>query len=90
MAKQKDGITRVTYSVRLNPDLLRVLKHIAVDENRSVGELLEEGVKTVIKKRKATPGYTLHDKEIRVKEDIVDTESDSYEIPKFLRKQSDK
>jgi hypothetical protein len=90
MAKQKDGTIRATYSVRLNPDLLRSLKHIAVDENRSVGELLEEGIKAVIKKRKATHGYTLHDKGIMLKEDITDIESDSYEIPKFLLKQSEK
>lgn len=90
MAKQKDGTTRATYSVRLNPDLLRLLKHIAVDENRSVGELLEEGIKAVIKKRKTTTGYTLHDKGIKLEKDSADIDSDSYEIPKFLRKQSDK
>lgn len=87
MAKQKDGTTRATYSVRLNPDLLRLLKHVAVDENRSVGELLEEGIKTVLKKRKTITGYTLHDKGIKLKEDSTDIDSDSYEIPKFLRKQ---
>jgi hypothetical protein len=93
MAKQKDGTTRATYSVRLNPDLLRALKHIAVDEDKSVGELIEEGIKAIIKKRKATTttAYTLHDKEAISKEtiskdDSVDIDSDSYQIPKFLRK----
>lgn len=90
MAKQKDETARTTYSVRLNPDLLRLLKHIAVDENMSVGELLEEGIKAVIKKRKITSGYILHDRGLRLKEDSADMDSDSYEIPKFLRKQSDK
>jgi len=52
MVKPKDGATRITYSVRLNPDLLRKLKHIAVDENKTVGELIEEGISTVIEKRK--------------------------------------
>ena len=89
MAKRKDGTTRATYSVRLNPDLLRVLKHIAVDEDKSVGELLEEGIKAVIKKRKATTGYTLHDKGTTSKDDSVDIDRDSYQIPKFLRKRSD-
>jgi hypothetical protein len=87
MAKQKDEPARVTYSVRLNPDLLKVLRHIAVDEHRSVGELLEEGIKAVMKKRKVNTGYTLHDKGIK---DSVDIDSDSYEIPEFLRKHSDK
>jgi hypothetical protein len=89
MGKKKDGTTRATYSVRLNPDLLRVLKHIAVDEDKSVGELLEEGMKAVIKKRKAT-AYTLHDnKGTTSKDDGVDIHSDSYQIPKFLRKRSE-
>ncbi len=87
MAKQKDETTRVTYSVRLNPDLLKVLRHIAVDEHRSVGELLEEGIKAVMKKRKVSTGYTLHDKSIK---DGADIDTDRYEIPEFLRKHSDK
>jgi hypothetical protein len=89
MAKQKDGTIRATHSVRLNPDLLRLLKHIAVDENTSVGELLEEGIKSVIKKRKAITGYTLHDKGIQLRDNSIDMDSDRYEIPKFLRKQPD-
>jgi hypothetical protein len=52
MVKSKDGVARVTYSVRLNPDLLKELKHIAVDENRTVGELIEEGIKAIVEKRK--------------------------------------
>jgi hypothetical protein len=90
MAKQKDGTTRVTYSVRLNPDLLKLLRHISVDEHRSVGELLEEGIRAVMKKRKVSTGYTLHDKGIELKADSVDIDSDRYEIPEFLRKHSDK
>ena len=89
MAKQKDGTTRATYSVRLNPDLLRVLKHIAVDEDKSVGELLEEGIKAVIKKRKAATGYTLHGKGTTSKDDGADIDREGYQIPKFLRKRSD-
>ena len=89
MARQKDGTIRATYSVRLNPDLLRVLKHVAVDEKTSVGELLEEGIRAVMKKRKAVTGYTLHDKGIKSKDGNVDIDDDRYEIPKFLRKRSD-
>lgn len=50
--KAKDGSERVTYSVRLNPDLLKQLKHLAVDENKTVGELIEEGIKVILQKRK--------------------------------------
>ncbi len=89
MAKRKSATIRATYSVRLNPDLLTMLKHIAVDERTSVGELLEEGIKAVIKKRKVLTGYTLHDKGIKLKDSVVDIDNDEYEIPKFLRKRSD-
>lgn len=89
MAKQKNGTTRATYSVRLNPDLLRVLKHIAVDENRSVGELLEEGIKAVIKKRRTTSTYALHDNWPTSEAGNIDLNSDSYQIPQFLQKLSD-
>lgn len=51
MVKSKDGSTRVTYSMRLNPDLLTRLKHIAVDEKKTIGELVEEGIEFVIAKR---------------------------------------
>jgi hypothetical protein len=89
MARQKDGTIRATYSVRLNPELLRALKHIAVDEKTSVGELLEEGIRAVTKKRKSATGYTLHDKGIKSKNGNVDIDDDRYDIPKFLRKGSD-
>lgn len=52
MVKPKNETTRITHSVRLNPDLLKRLKHIAVDENKTVGELIEEGLSAVIEKRK--------------------------------------
>ncbi len=51
MVKPKDGTARLTYSVRLNPDLLKQLKHMAVDENKTIGELIEEGIGLLIEKR---------------------------------------
>jgi hypothetical protein len=92
MGKRKEGTTRATYSVRLNPDLLRLLKHIAVDENRHVGELLEEGIRAVVRKRKAAAASHAFDhEEIKSEGDGVDIDNDAYdiEIPKFLRKPSD-
>jgi hypothetical protein len=56
MVKAKDGANRVTYSVRLNPDVLKELKHLAVDENKTVGELIEEGIRLVIERRQRAVG----------------------------------
>jgi hypothetical protein len=52
MVKSKNSAVRVTYSVRLNPELLKQLKHVAVDENKTVGELIEEGITAILQKRK--------------------------------------
>ncbi|HVN95095.1 MAG TPA: hypothetical protein VMT62_01580 [Syntrophorhabdaceae bacterium] len=87
MPKQKDETVRTTYSVRLNPDMLRLLRHIAVDEETSVGKLLEEGIRSIIKKRKAA-GYAIDDRAIKSKNESIDIDS-RYEIPRFLRKRSD-
>jgi len=88
MAKRKEGTSRVTYSVRLDPYLLKLLKHISIDENRSVGELLEEGINAVIKKRKSIVDYDLEYDRIRMKSDKINVDDDRYEIPVFLRERS--
>jgi len=51
MDKPKDATKRKTHSIRLNPDLIRKLKYIALDEERTVGDLVEEGIEMVIAKR---------------------------------------
>ena len=89
MAKKNDGTARATYSVRLDPDLLKLLKHVAVDEKSSVGQLLEEGIKSILKKRKVGPGYTFHGKVHKSKDDTIDLDSDRYDIPKFLQKHAE-
>jgi predicted transcriptional regulator len=50
MVKPKNDIKRESYSVRLDPGLLRELKHIAVDENKPVSLLIEEGIRSILKK----------------------------------------
>jgi hypothetical protein len=87
--KARDGATRATYSVRLNPGLLKLLKHIAVDENRSVGELLEEGIRAVIKKRKIAISHMVDQKGMKSKSESADIDDDKYDIPEFLKKQPD-
>ena len=52
MAKAKDNLKRESYSVRLNPDLLIQLKHIAVDEKKTISELIEEGISVIVESRK--------------------------------------
>jgi hypothetical protein len=38
--------------VRLNSNLLNQLKHLGIDEKKTVGQLLEEGIALVLKSRK--------------------------------------
>ena len=52
MVKAKDDIKRESYSVRLDPDLITELKHIAVDEKKPVSTIIEEGIRLIIKKYK--------------------------------------
>jgi predicted transcriptional regulator len=39
-----------TFSTRIDSDCLKALKHLAVDEDRSIGVLLEEAIDDLIKK----------------------------------------
>ena len=39
-----------TFSTRIDVDCLKALKHLAVDEDKSIGVLLEEAIEELIKK----------------------------------------
>jgi len=39
-----------TFSTRIDAERLKELKHLAVDEDKSIGVLLEEAIKELIKK----------------------------------------
>jgi predicted transcriptional regulator len=39
-----------TFSTRIDADRLKALKHLAVDEDKSIGVLLEEAIEDLIKK----------------------------------------
>jgi predicted transcriptional regulator len=41
-----------TFSTRINVDCLKALKHLAVDEDKSIGVLLEEAIEDLIQKYK--------------------------------------
>ena len=54
MGAKKGDVKREVFSTRINPDLLKRLKHLAVDENRSLNDLLEEAIAMLLKQRKVT------------------------------------
>ena len=39
-----------TFSTRIDAERLKALKHLAVDEDKSIGTLLEEAIEEIIKK----------------------------------------
>jgi len=39
-----------TFSTRIDAERLKALKHLAVDEDKSIGVLLEEAIEDLIKK----------------------------------------
>ncbi|MEX1327037.1 MAG: ribbon-helix-helix domain-containing protein [Desulfobacterales bacterium] len=41
-----------TFSTRIDVDCLKALKHLAVDEDKSIGVLLEEAIEDLIQKYK--------------------------------------
>ena len=43
------GLKR-TFSTRIDDDLLKALKHLAVDTDKSLGDLLEEAIAELIRK----------------------------------------
>ena len=43
---------RKPYGLSLDPDLMKEVRHLAVDEDRNVNDLLEEAMKDLLKKFK--------------------------------------
>ena len=41
-----------TFSTRIDVNILKALKHLAVDEDKSIGVLLEEAIEDLIRKYK--------------------------------------
>ena len=39
-----------TFSTRIDDELLKTLKHLAVDTDRALGELLEEAIRELVRK----------------------------------------
>ncbi len=49
---EKNLRDRKTYSHSLNQNLMKEIKHLAVDEDRNVNDVLEEAMKDLVKKYK--------------------------------------
>ncbi len=45
-----------TFSTRIDADRLKALKHLAVDEDKSIGTLLEEAIDDLIQKYEQQEG----------------------------------
>lgn len=52
MSVKKIVPPREVFSTRIDPDLVRQLKHLAVDENKALNELLEEAIRLLLRVRK--------------------------------------
>ena len=50
MVKMKTRMARQAYSMRIDPQLLKQLKHLAVDEEKAVSELIEEAIRELIER----------------------------------------
>ncbi len=53
MAKRSD-VQREVFSTRLDPQLVKKLRHLAVDEGKGLNELLEEAIKLLLMKKKVS------------------------------------
>jgi predicted transcriptional regulator len=51
MRKITSAIKREIFSTRINPDLVKQLKHLAVDGGRPLNDLLEEAIALLLKGR---------------------------------------
>lgn len=49
---QKKDDEKVVFSTRVSPDLLKQLKHLAVDQHKKIGDLVTEAVELLLKKHK--------------------------------------
>jgi len=50
MARPKTGIERVQTGLRLRPELLKVLRHLAIDQGRPYSALVEDAIEDYLEK----------------------------------------
>jgi hypothetical protein len=49
---ENDPIKRKNYGLSLDPDLMKEVRHLAVDQDRNVNDMLEEGMRLLVQKYK--------------------------------------
>ncbi|MCG6534866.1 MAG: ribbon-helix-helix domain-containing protein [Syntrophales bacterium LBB04] len=49
---------KIIFSTRINEEAVKNLKHLSVDEGRSLGNLLEEAIQDLLKKYEKKPTKT--------------------------------
>ena len=59
MGRQKLTIPRKSFGFRLDSELIKQLKIAALNEDRAANELLEEGIREVLKKYQKKPNRHL-------------------------------
>ena len=47
--------TKQVFSTRVDSEAIKGLKHLAIDLHKSIGDLLEEAIKDILKKYEKTP-----------------------------------
>ncbi len=49
---KKDAPERRAYTIRLRPDLVKQIKIMAIEHDKTIGELLEEGIELLVKAKR--------------------------------------
>ena len=52
LVMQKKDDKKVVFSTRIDPLLLKQLKYLAVDQNKKIGDLVQEGIALLLKKNR--------------------------------------
>lgn len=51
----KDEAKRRTYSVRLQPSVMKKLRHLAVEKEKTLSDLIEQAIEELLDKHDQTP-----------------------------------
>lgn len=51
--KENEDINRQTYSFRCDPGLMKDLRHVAIDEEKTISVLIEEAIVLLVQKYKS-------------------------------------
>ncbi|MET0516726.1 MAG: hypothetical protein ABW047_15520 [Nitrospiraceae bacterium] len=60
MPKRKPSGQRKHYGLSLDPQIMQEIQHLAIDQDRYVNDLIEEGMLELLKKHRGKKGETGH------------------------------